>query len=197
MVQHMSLLYLVPLFALLSHPFDWVAAVLGKARTAALVRATKPLHAVAAPAPALGCYVAVLWLAHFSGLYQRSLENAWVHAGEHALFLAAGTLFWIPVLAPHPLRPLSFPVRLVYLIVALPQGALLGATLASSREPLYPHYVAELTRAAAIADQQAAGAVMWIAGGIIVFVALLATLGLWAAREGDGVPVVVPQEDPT
>jgi putative membrane protein len=185
MAQHLLLLYAIPLLVLLARPFEWFASWAGKARTAAFVRATRPLHVLCAPPVALVGYVAVLWLAHFSALYELALEHPLVHVAEHALFLLAGTLFWIPVVAPPPIRPPSYVTRLLYLVVALPQGAFLGAALTSSGVPLYKHYVATLGAAKALVDQQNAGAVMWIGGGLTIFVALLATLGAWAMRERD------------
>ncbi len=87
-----------------------------------------------------------------------------------AVSLPRARCFWLPVIAPPPLRPWSYPARLLYLAVALPQGALLGMALTSAREPLYPHYVAITgSYAAALADQRNAAAIMWIAGGLVVF----------------------------
>jgi putative membrane protein len=184
MSQHLVLLYCLPLLVLLARPFEIFTAVASKAGTAWFVRTTRPLHALASPPVALGVFVATLWLTHFSGLYERSLESSDVHVAEHLIYLAAGTLFWLPVLAPPPLRPWSFPARLLYLTVALPQGALLGMALFSARTPLYPHYVAvQDSVSAALRDQHEAAALMWIAGGLMVFGAFLTTLAVWARRE--------------
>jgi cytochrome c oxidase assembly factor CtaG len=45
---------------------------------------------------------------------------------------------------------------------------------------LYPHYA---VHSGALADQTNAGAVMWIAGGAPLFVALLWLVAEWGARE--------------
>ena len=153
------------------------------------MRISRPLHVLALPPVALACFVATLWATHYSGLYEASLENAWAHVGEHLLYLAAGMAFWLPVLASPPLRPASFPVRLLYLALALPQGALLAMALVGAQTPLYPHYAAVIgSTTAALADQRNAAAVMWIAGGLVVFGAFLVTLGQWARRESEGAP---------
>jgi putative copper resistance protein D len=183
MAQHMVLLFIVPLLAVLADPFHAFMRVAGKRRTAGFVRATEGLRVIASPPVALAIFVAALWGSHFSPLYEASLEHEWIHVGEHALFLFAGTVFWLPVLAPAPVRPVSFPARLLYLFIALPQGALLGAALTSARTPLYPHYAAATSVAHALADQSNAAAIMWIGGGLILLTALLATFGAWAMRE--------------
>jgi putative membrane protein len=186
MAQHLIIIDGVAPLVLLARPFDLYVRYAGKHATVSALRALRPLHGIALPPVALVFFIATLWGTHFSPLYELALEHQGVHVAEHFIYLTAGIVFWLPVIAPPPLRPPSFPVRLFYLAVALPQGALLGMVLAGAREPLYSHYVATAgSRAAALADQVNAGAVMWIAGGLVIFSALLATLGVWARREGD------------
>ena len=187
MAQHLLMLFPVPFLVLAAHPFRILVAVVPKTLASRIVYVTRPAHIVVHPAITLAAFVAVLWITHFSGLYEYSLEHPWAHVAEHAVYVTAGILFWLPVLAPPPLRPLPFPARLLYLIVALPQGALLAFALSGARSVLYPHYAAVGSYARALADQSNAAAVMWIGGGTVLFVAFLATFGAWALREsGDG-----------
>jgi putative membrane protein len=183
MLQHLLLLFIVPLLLLLARPFEPLARVSGKKSTAAFVRATKPLHVLASAPVALGTFVATLWLTHFTGLYEAALQHQAIHVAEHLLYIAAGTLFWLPVLAPPPLRPLPYPARLFYLAIALPQGALVAMAINSARSPLYAQYVATEGWRNALADQSNAAAIMWISGGLLVFVAFLTTLAVWAHRD--------------
>jgi hypothetical protein len=128
-----------------------------------------------------------MWLTHFTGLYDVALRSRPAHVAEHLLYIAAGTLFWLPVLAPPPLRPLPYPARLFYLAIALPQGALIAMAINGARAPLYAHYVATEGWRNALVDQSNAAAVMWLFGGLVVFVAFLATLAVWAHRESERV----------
>ena len=186
MLQHLLILEVVALLVVAANPFALFVRVAPKRAVARLVRAVRPFHIVSSPWIALPAFVAVLWITHFSPLYELALEHTWVHVAEHLCYLAAGVAFWLPVLAPAPLRPPSYPVRLFYLVVALPQAALLGMVLFAARVPLYAHYVrAGGSLGAALADQHAAAAVMWIGGGMVVLVALLSTIGAWARRESD------------
>ena len=187
MAQHLVIFYVVGLCVLLARPFDLYARLAGKRAVAGFVRATRPLHHLASPPVALTLFIATLWATHFSPLYELSLEHEWIHACEHLLYLAAGLVFWMPVVGPPPLRPLAYPARMLYLVLALPQGALLGMVIASARRPLYAHYAAAApSPSAALSDQGNAAAVMWILGGLVVFAALLITLALWARREEEG-----------
>jgi cytochrome c oxidase assembly factor CtaG len=183
MAQHLLLVYPVALLLLLARPLDLYARFAGKASLAKFVNALRPLHTFAWPPAALAFFIGVLWATHFSPLYEASLEQPAVHVAEHFLFLAAGCIFWLPVVGPPPLRPLPYPARLFYLVVALPQGALLGMVITSAREPLYAHYTMMHGLRAALADQGNAAAVMWIAGGLAIFTGLLVTLAVWAKRE--------------
>ncbi len=189
MLQHLALFFIVTLLLVLARPFDVLARIAGKRMTAAFVQATRPLHVLALPPVAFVIFIATLWATHFSPLYELALTRSWAHVAEHALYLAAGVVFWLPVVGPPPLRPLAYPARLLYLLVALPQGALLAMVISSAREPLYSHYAtAAGSRAAALADQGSAAAVMWILGGLVIFGALLLTLGAWARREAEDAP---------
>lgn len=183
MAQHLTLLFVVPLLLVVTRPFDVFVRFANKAATATLVRVTRPLHALVHPALAFAAFTGYLWFMHFSPLYEGALEHPALHAAEHGLLLLAGTLFWLPVVAPPPLKPLSYPVRLFYLLLVLPQGALLAFALDAARAPLYAHYANLLLVPAALADQRNGAAVMWIGGGLILFTAFLVTFAMWARRE--------------
>lgn len=183
MVQHLGLLFGVSFCLVAARPFHLFASLAPKRFVAGTVTTTRWFHIVANPVFAFVVFVATMWATHFSGLYELSLEHTWVHVTEHVLYLTAGVVFWLPVLAPQPLRPIPYPARLLYLFVALPQGALLAVALASGHRVLYPHYASVNGVAAALADQSNAAAAMWIGGGLIMFVAFLVTFGSWAMRE--------------
>lgn len=186
MVQHLILLYILPLLVLLARPFETFVRIAEKGTVALVVRKTRFLHVLVSPPVALGVFIGTLWGTHFSGVYELALDVPAVHILEHAAYVAAGLAFWTPVVAPAPLRPNAYPVRLLYLLVALPQGALLSVALDGARVPLYAHYAAVHSTAAAMVDQQNAAAVMWIGGGAIAFAALIATMAKWALLEGRG-----------
>lgn len=181
MLQHLALLFVIAPLVLLADPFAAVRAIAGR-RTVSIARATRWAHVAFHPALALALYVLVLWGVHFSPLFEGSLESPLLHLCEHAAFLLAGFAYWAPLIAPHPLRPLPYPARVLYALVLLPQGAFVSAVLDSARTPLYAHY-AHTLGARALGDQRDAAALMWIAGGIIGVAALLAVAAVWAHRE--------------
>lgn len=192
MVQHLALLLLAPPLLLLGAPLSLLLAALPQRAARAWVRAwhAPPLHLLALPAVAWLIFVAVLWVTHVSPLYEAALDHEWIHVLEHGLYLSAGLIFWMPVVqtgfVPYPM---AFPARLLYLFLALPQGAFLAVMLLQSRVPLYSHYVALHGVANALADQRNGAAVMWIAGGMAIFTAILIVAAVWAGHERDPEPV--------
>jgi cytochrome c oxidase assembly factor CtaG len=183
MVQHLALCFIAAPLLLLGAPVRLALAALPASAATMLARAlsSMPFRAITHPAFAWVQFTAVLYAVHFSPLYELALENESVHAAEHLLFLASALIFWTPVLAvaPAPHAP-PHAVRLLMLFLALPMSAFLGFILYVMRAPLYAHYAA---LPGALADQQNAGAVMWIAGAGPIFCALLWCVADWGTRE--------------
>ena len=187
MVQHVVLMLIAPPLVLLGEPLLLAVAVPRRdsARVVAAVAGHPVVHALFAPIVGWLLFVGVLWGAHFSPLYQSALESGWVHVLEHVLFILAAFLFWLPIVQVGFVpRPVSFPARMLYLVLMFPQGAFLGLAIYGSRHVLYPHY-ASLLGTAAMADQQNGGAIMWIAGGFIMFAAFMLVAASWARSEFD------------
>ncbi len=183
MVQHLALVSLAAPLVLLGAPHRLALAALPPAEAAALARvlSSRVLRAVTHPAVAWLQFAVVLYGTHFSPLYEAALENAAIHACEHALYLLSAVIFWTPLLAvaPAPHAP-PHPARLLALFLALPMSAFLGFAFYVNRTLLYAHYAA---RPDALADQGNAGVVMWLLGGSPIFAAILWCVVDWGARE--------------
>jgi putative membrane protein len=183
MIQHLVLVGVAAPLLLLGAPLRLALGALAAGPAAALVRALNalPLRALVHPAIAWLQFAFVLNAAHFSPLYEAALEHPPIHAFEHALFLGSALVFWTPLLAvaPAPHAP-PHPVRLLALFAALPMSAFLGFLFYATRHVMYAHYA---LHPGALADQMHAGAVMWVGGGLPLFVALLGCVAAWGARE--------------
>ena len=93
------------------------------------------------PAVTLALLVATTWLWHAPGPYELALRSNGWHYLQHACFLAAGLLFWYPVIRPYPSQPHWSPwLLLPYLILADVQNTVLSALLTFSDHVLYPYY---------------------------------------------------------
>ena len=181
MVQHLLVaLVAAPLLAF-SAPLALVLRA-GSARARnALLRVVHagPVRILTHPVASWSALGAVMWLTHYSPLYDAALEDDLLHGFEHALYLGAALLFWAPVAGLDPTRRVAPPLRVAYLLAAIPVQSFLGLAVYSAEAPLYGHY-ATLERdwgPAPLDDQQLAGAVMWIGGDVL----LLAWTGVAAA----------------
>lgn len=188
MVQHLMMMFVAVPLALLGAPLLLLLAA-GPPRAArAVARALRspPVSWLTFPLAAWMLFGAALWGSHFSPLYEAALENPALHAFEHALYVVAAFAFWQCVIQFGPERwPLSHPVRMALLFSAMPQSAFLGLALFAGNRVLYPHYVdvARPWGGTALDDQHAAGAVMWMAGGLLLFAAFLIVIADWHRAE--------------
>lgn len=127
------------------------------------------------PVVVLAVSVGGFWAWHLPGLYQAALHNDAVHALEHATFLAGAFLFWSVVLDPGPRRRLGLGATCGFVFAAMLANIWLAAGLAFATTPLYAVYQpAGAGPAAALADQQLAGVIMWLPADVVYFFTLLA-----------------------
>lgn len=190
MAQHLLLLFVAAPLLLAGTPVALARGALpprGRRRLSALLR-SDAVATLTHPVVTWAVLIAALYATHFTGLYDAALELPWVHDLEHVLYLAAGLLFWHPVLAAEPSRHrLGHGGRLLYVFLTVPANAFLGVALYGAARA-YPHYET-LERSwgpSALADQQAGGLLMWVVGGLGMLVAVLAVAGSWARTERRG-----------
>ena len=112
-------------------------------------------------------HVSVLWAWHAPGPYQAALGSEAIHALEHASFLGTAMLFWWVALEAEPRRRLARGTDVLYVLLGWMQSGALGALFTFASSPIYPLYAARAGAAAALADQQVAGLIMWIPAGVV------------------------------
>jgi len=164
MVQHMLLIVVVAPLAVLARPLPQWRAVLGPPADALWRR----VHRLSRhPLRCALLHAAAIWFWHAPGPYIAAVQIPAWHVLEHASFLFSGWLFWWSVLRPG--RAGVLPASLALLFTVMHTG-LLGALLSFASAPLYGN------GPGALADQQLAGLVMWIPGGLVYLAA-----AAWAA----------------
>jgi cytochrome c oxidase assembly factor CtaG len=131
------------------------------------------------PVTATIVQAAVMWLWHAPLLFDWALEsNAW-HAAQHLSFVAASLFFWVAMLDP---RRSGYLLSAGCLFVTtLVEGAL-GALMALSQSPWYSDYASMSLSGIGLdptTDQQLAGLIMWIPGGVLHGAAALLLLYRW------------------
>jgi cytochrome c oxidase assembly factor CtaG len=171
MVQHMLLLDLVPILAILGF-----TKVILRPITRALRELERRAGALAQPAVAVVLYVAVIWTWHIPSAYDLALRHPAVHVLEHASFLLAGSLYWWQLLSPirarlrlHGMGPVIYMASTKLFVGALGMG------LAFAPSALYAFYVhhARVWGISAGDDQSLAGLIMAVEQSLVMGVALV------------------------
>ena len=165
MVQHELLIVIAaPLLALARPHLVLLACVPANQRrtTARWLR----LFRLSMPAAWL-LHALVFWMWHIPTLYEAAASRPILHATQHATFFCTALLFWWPVLQ----RRSSFGAAALYTFATALHTGALGALLFLASRPWYAMYG---SAADALEDQQLAGLIMWVPGGVILaFTALL------------------------
>lgn len=124
---------------------------------------------------------AICWLAgalaligwHLPAVFELALRWDWLHKLEHASFLAAGLLFWWPVVQPWP-STARWPRWFIppYLFAATLPCDVLSALLAFGDRVVYSSYISgpRLFHMTALQDQECAAALMWVCVTLIYLV---------------------------
>jgi putative membrane protein len=182
MVQHMVLLMVAgPLLAAggAGLPLT-LAAPRALRRGIARVRAGGPGRWLRRPLNfaliAAGVHTVVLWGWHLPRPYMWAEDHPFVHAAEHACFIAAAWLLWSTVLSPQA-AGLNGPVGFLLLFATGMPAAALGAVLTLAPQPIYP--ADALAGPHPLADQQLAGLVMWVPMDVVMLVAAVTLFLRW------------------
>jgi putative membrane protein len=132
---------------------------------------SRVVRLVASPIVAWSLFAVVMWLTHFSPLYNAALEDPSLHVAEHMVYLATGLIFWWPLVAADPIPGrMGYGTRLAYVGLQMPISAAVGLAIYFSPVVIYPHY-ATLARTwgpSALVDQQIGGVVMWGVGDLLM-----------------------------
>ncbi len=194
MVQHVLLIMVAaPLLALgaPAHTWIWMLPLYLRRRLAhwwvlrPYLRHTVRLLCL--PIPIWLASALSLWVWHVPRLYEAALDNDFVHALEHASFVATAWLFWGAVFKLSSRSKMGNGVAILLLFTAALQSGILGALITFARVPWYARY--QSTTAGwgltVLADQQLAGVIMWVPAGLVYMVAMLAILGMLLASQDD------------
>ena len=187
MVQHLMLIMLAAPLIAMGAPIELAERATLAACTACWCAAALPYRRCGRPpgdgVPALRRAGPAV---HLTGIYNASLTNDMFHDNEHLAFLIIGYLFWRPVVAIEPSRhPLSPPLRLVYLMLAVPIDTFSGLVLMSANHEMFPAYLSEHRPwgPSLVEDLHIGGAIMWVAGDTLMVLAMIPVAVLWLRSE--------------
>ncbi|WP_119154680.1 cytochrome c oxidase assembly protein [Caldimonas tepidiphila] len=153
MAQHMLLMVVIAPLWVIARPLPQWRALLG-ARADPLWKAA--LRPARSPMACAVLHGAAVWAWHAPAVYDLAVTGPWWHLAEHACFLFTAWLFWWSVLRAPARRQAQ---ALFALLFTLMHTGMLGALLSFARAPFY-------LDAPDLADQQLAGLLMWVPGGL-------------------------------
>jgi cytochrome c oxidase assembly factor CtaG len=131
------------------------------------------------PAPATLIFSAVLLVWHIPSLYDATLTTEAIHVVEHISFIAVGVVFWWPIVDPLRGRDRERWVgafaKIAMLVGSGVPPTVLGLIFTVAPHPFYDFYARapRLWGLTPVADQQLAGVVMFGAGNLIYFAAVV------------------------
>ena len=180
MVQFLLLSVIAPGLLLRGCPTWLIDAALAGPRRRAVAQALR------SPVLAWLIVSAVLVTSHVPAVVDLYLTHDLVHLSMHVAWLASGVVLWWPVLVPRSVaQPLPPAAQIGYLFLQSLAAIIPAAILTFSSGPVYPAY-AGLAKPAgidAMIDQQLAGVIMKVGGGLLLWIAMAVIFFRWARDE--------------
>jgi cytochrome c oxidase assembly factor CtaG len=149
---------------------------------------------VSTPVAASIIQIAVIWIWHVPGPFEQALRHPGWHVVQHLCFLVSALLFWWAVTFGRSGRNGYGLAALCLFVTSMAEGGL-GALMTFATSPWYADYAAMGMTPFGLTpqeDQQLAGLVMWIPGGMVHAGAALILFVRWispgrvAPALGDG-----------
>jgi putative membrane protein len=141
---------------------------------------SRAVRILTAPIVAWALHGSVVWIWHLPVLYDLAIRSEPTHALQHAMFVGTSMMFWWGLLCGRYGRA-GYGAAVFYVFTTAIHTGILGAFITFGGTPLYSSY-ANLLGENALADQQAAGLVMWIPAGALL---TIMGIGLFAAWLGE------------
>ena len=164
-------------------PLPWALPDGARRRVSRWLRPGQPLaiagNWLTTPVVAMLAYVGTVW--HIPAFYDRAQGRTFTHDLEHVMFYGTALLYWWPIVFPGGgRRRLGFGMAIPYLLPPFFEGMIIGIPLASSNRPLYETYrgldARPIWGMSVLDDQQLAGLIMWVPGGLFFLIPLLGPL---------------------
>jgi putative membrane protein len=130
-----------------------------------------------------------LWAWHVPAFYDAALTSGRLHWLQHLSFFVTALFFWWALLRGRA-RERGYGAAVFYLFATSLHSGFLGILISLARQPLYPLQTKTALEwgLTPLEDQQVAGLIMWVPGGMVYAVAALALAGLWISRSATSGP---------
>ncbi len=182
MAQHLLLSLAAPPLLIIGLPIGLFRSLFSRPWSARILRwLTRPFVASV-------LFNGNIWLWHAPVLIFLMMAHPELHLFANLLYVSTGFLFWWPLCSPLEGKdgPLSLGGKLAYLFFSDMPMMLLGAGLTFS-QPLYTMPMgtqAQASMAVLASDQQIGGLLMWVVGGLFLYIVVASSLFLrWMLQQ--------------
>ncbi len=194
MAKHIVFVLIAPALLLLGAPEGPFRRILRRKRIASLEQWLRT------PAIAWAAGVGAMAFWHIPPVFNAALSSEPLHIIEHLTLLAAGVIYWWPLLSPVPecrMRPV--PQAAGYLFTSCLACTIIGVLITFAPNLLYPAYasppdpfgflpvIREQWGISAAMDQSIGGLLMWVPGCLVYLTAIMAMFARWYAEPAEGV----------
>ncbi len=193
MLQHLAFQLIAAPLLILGMP-GWLLRHLLRPRPvrAAVRVLTRPLAALLI----VNAFVAV---SHTPGFVDTTVTSGWIHVLAHVTLVSISLIMWWPVLSPLPELPhLTYPQRMLYLFAHSIVPTVPASFLTFLSRPLYTTYESFpriVDWLDPLADQQLAGLLMKILGGLLLWAVIAMLFFRWQHEDQSGGPDILYWRD--
>ncbi|MGI8983582.1 MAG: cytochrome c oxidase assembly protein [Acidimicrobiales bacterium] len=180
MVQHLMLTLVTALLLVVGMPAWMARNLLGNGRFLRVIRS------MSRPVFGLIQFNIVLVLSHWPLVVDATVRIHPLHFVAHAVLLASAVLMWMPIASPLPeIRRIAPPAQMLYLFLQTIVPTVPASFLTFNDQPLYKIYATfpRLWGISALTDQQTAGLIMKIVGGLYLWVIIAIIFFRWYQQE--------------
>jgi putative membrane protein len=145
-----------------------------------------PLRTLSRPLIALLLFNAVVVITHWPTIVNGSLNSELFHFVVHVFVFGSAAIMWLPVVAPvKELQRLSDPGKMLYLFLQSILPTVPASFLTFSDGVIYDFYAnaPRIWGISAIEDQQMAGLIMKIGGGLLLWTVIAVIFFKWNSKE--------------
>ncbi|MCB0996466.1 MAG: cytochrome c oxidase assembly protein [Acidimicrobiales bacterium] len=191
MIQHMVIAFFVPPMFLKAMP-QWLARLIVSEDGSSGVWVRRLAHPVVAGV----LFNAVAATTHLPAVVEASVDIGALHYLVHLVVFTTALLMWIPIVSPLPELRISAPAQMIYLFLMSIIPTVPAAWLTLADDPVYDSYdhAVRLWGITVRDDQQMAGLIMKLGGGIYLWSIITVLFFRWAfAQMGRDEPVPTTQ----
>jgi putative membrane protein len=186
MTQHELLMVVAAPLVVLGRPLTaylWALPLEARSSVAGWLHRPTPRYAwyfVSAPLFVLVLHGVVRWIWHVPWLFEAAMRHEALHALQHLSFFATAALFWW-ALVHGRYGKLGYGLAVLFVFATALHTSVLGALISVAPRVLYHIYESRTAAYGwdALADQQLAGLIMWVPGGLLFLVSALALFAAW------------------